>query len=167
MASFTSSSLLKCLTPKNSFNFGNKWKSLEASSEQYIAKNMCMQCADVLYLLDDPHSMAVRPRPVLAAHLGYSTLWYNLCRGIWNSAVIWMCAECVPSCFFGYLCDFRVGVWCLFLSWTVQRINYQLLHVLCTAAKPQVEELQGYMNCPSSFNRFLNVDQSVLATFLW
>jgi len=77
-----------------------------------------------------------------------------------------MCAECVPSCFFGYLCDIHVEVWCLFLSWTVQRLNYQPLHVLSTAAKPQVEEFQGYLNCPSSFNRFLNVDLSVLATFL-
>jgi hypothetical protein len=101
MASFTSSSLLKYLTPKNSFNIGNKWKSLEAKSEQHIVKNMYKQCTDGLNFLDDPCSMAVRSRPVLAVQLGYYTLWYNLCRGIWNSAVMCMCAEGVPSCFFG------------------------------------------------------------------
>jgi len=37
-----------------------------------------MLCADGLYFLDDPCSMAVRPRPALAAHLDYYTLWYNL-----------------------------------------------------------------------------------------
>jgi hypothetical protein len=102
---------------------------------------------------------------VLAAHLGYCTLCYDLYRGSQNSAVICMWAECVPSwVLFFNLCNSHGEVWCLFPSWTVQRTNYQSLHVLCTAMKPSVEELQGYLDCPSSFNKFLNVDQLVLAT---
>lgn len=103
-------------------------------------------CTDGFYFLDDPCNMAVRPRPVLAAQLGYCKWWYNLCRGIWNSAVMCMCAEYVSSCFFGYLCDSHVGVWCLFsvMDCTEDKLSTIVWAVYCCIAISG-GTLQGYL----------------------